>query len=96
MAKKDENGNALPLQQVNHHKVPARKWRNWPDICQRIFNNTYEQMVLNQPLFLHPKAAASRPEHWTTVAWNAAWTAADAAQQALKDISKGVGYAKAK
>lgn len=84
-----------PLQQVNKHKVPARKWKNWPDICQRVFNTTYDGMMIDQRLFLHPKAVPHTSEHWDTTAWNAAWTAADACQKALKDIVAGRGYAKA-
>lgn len=82
------------LQQVNKHKVPARKWNNWPDICQRVFNTTYDGMMIDQRIFLHPKALPHSDEYWTTTAWNAAWTAADACQKALKDIVAGVGYAK--
>lgn len=92
--KVDEDGNLMPLQQHNTHKVSARKWRNWPDICQRVFNETYECMLPNQSLFLHPKTAPVPDAQWSTTAWNAAWIAADACQKALKDITKGVGYAK--
>lgn len=91
----DEDGNLMPLQQPNRHNVPKRKWRNWPDICQRVFNDTYHSMLPNQDLFLHPKATPHDPAHWTTTAWNAAWIAADACQTALKAISKGEGYMKA-
>lgn len=82
------------LQQVNKHKVPARKWNNWPDIGQRVFNTTYDSMMIDQRIFLHPKALPHSDEYWKTTAWNAAWTAADACQKALKDITAGVGYAK--
>lgn len=83
-----------PLQQDNKHKVAVRKWRNWPDICQRVFNATYEDMVGNQDLFTHPKAGKVPDEQWNTTAWNAAWIAADSCQRALKDITKMKGYAK--
>ena len=84
-----------PLQQENTHKVSARKWRNWPDICQRVFNETFETMEQNQTLFLHPETPWQYGDKWRTTAWNAAWTAADACQHALKDIIKQKGYAKA-
>jgi len=93
MAKKDD-GLMKPLQQENHYRVAKRKWKNWPDICQRVFNETYESMMENQDLFMHPKAKGIEPAFWTTICWNAAWTAADSAQQALKDIIKMKGYAK--
>ena len=86
--------NLEPLQQVNKYKVAARKWRNWPDLCQRVFNDVYEMMHDNQTLFLHPKTAWVYEPQWKTTAWNAAWTAADATQKALKDIIACKGYAK--
>ena len=84
-----------PLQQINKHKVPLKKWKNWPDICQRVFNTTYDAMMIDQRIFLHPNAPSHGSNHWKTTAWNAAWTAADACQKALKDIIAGVGYAPA-
>lgn len=85
-----------PLQQTNHHKVGASQWRKWPDIAQRVFNATYEELLANQHLLLHPKADPSRDEYWKTTAWNAAWIAADNVVVALKDIEAGVGYAQVK
>lgn len=83
-----------PLQQVNIHRVNKRKWKNWPDICQRVFNETYETALENQDLYLHPKARREEKEIWLTTCWNFAWMAADACQKALKDIIKMKGYAK--
>lgn len=83
-----------PLQQVNTHKVNARKWKNWPDICQRVFNHTYELMRDNQRIYIHPKSAIIPDKQWSTTAWNAAWEAADMCQRALKDIIKQRGYAR--
>lgn len=81
-----------PLQQENTYKVVANKWRNWPDICQRVFNETYGVMFENPRLYAHPKAAQVPDSQWKTTCWNAAWTAADACQKALKDIIKAKGY----
>mgnify|MGYP001565342707 FL=1 len=74
--------------------MPAKQWSNWPDIAQRVFNEMYGTMVANQTLFLHPKTPWMYQEQWSTTSWNTAWTAADACQQALKDIIAGRGYAK--
>ena len=82
----------IPLQQENVHKVAAKKWKNWPDICQRVFNETYESMRDNQGLFIHPKSETIPHKQWETTAWNAAWIAADSCQKALKDIIKQRGY----
>jgi len=92
MAKKEDEGLVKPLQQANIYGVGKRKWKNWPDICQRVFNETFGVMQENQYLFLHPKADKHSVDHWRTTAWNAAWTAADSCQQALKDIIKQKGY----
>lgn len=80
------------LQQENKFNVPKSAWRKWPDVCQRVFNMTYEYMNGTPKAFVHPKAAAVPQEHWNTTAWNAAWIAADNTLQALKDIEAGVGY----
>jgi len=93
MAKEDkELGLKHPLQQENKFGVGARKWKNWPDICQRVFNETYYVMYHNQSMFMHPKGKENPDLHWKTTAWNAAWVAADACQQALKDIIAVKGY----
>lgn len=84
-----------PLQQRNKHKVAPKQWKGWPDIAQRVFNETYAVMLHNQYLFLHPKGRENLPEHWKTTAHNAAWEAADAVVKALDDIVEGRGYARA-
>lgn len=63
----------------NKHKVPVKMWNDWNNTARRVFNKTYERMRRDQSIFSHPKAAPMAKEHWTTVAWNAAWIAADAA-----------------
>jgi len=83
-----------PLQQDNVNKVPLKKWKNWPDIAQRVFNETHAYVLCNQNLFLHPKTRPVPELEWKTTAWNTAWIAADVCQQALKDIIAGRGYAK--
>lgn len=62
----------------NNHKVPLRHWRKWTPQARKVFNETYETMLENQELFLHPKQATVPQAQWKTTAWNAAWTAADA------------------
>lgn len=84
----------MKLQQENIYNVSKKKWRNWPDICQRVFNETFYAIRENQLIMIHPGAEEQNQRHWDTVAWNAAWLAADACQKGLKDIIKGKGYAK--
>lgn len=64
---------------ANPHKVMQSQWRKWNGTARRAFNSLYSFMMNNQRLFVHPKAAVVELEHWKTTAWNAAWSAADAA-----------------
>lgn len=63
----------------NIHKVNHRNWNKWGDIGQKVFNGTYELLKLNREIMLHPKTPRIPEDEWNTVAWNAAWLAADAA-----------------
>lgn len=65
---------------TNRHKVPAKQWKRWSDHARHVFNAVFAGMA-DQPLFLHPKATPAKREHWKTTRWNAAWTAADAADE---------------
>lgn len=67
------------MSESNNHKVPLKHWRKWTPQARKVFNETYETMLENQGLFLHPKQATVPQAQWKTTAWNAAWTAADAA-----------------
>jgi len=69
----------------NHFKVPLKQWRKWNAAERKVFNETHDEMLNNQKLFMHPKAAAIPMEHWKTIAWNAAWIAACAARDAHKN-----------
>lgn len=62
----------------NLYAVPLKQWRKWTPAARKVFNETFETMNDNQGLFQHPKTAAVPQAQWTTTAWNAAWTAADA------------------
>lgn len=84
---------ARPLQQVNCYGVSKSQWKKWPDLAQRVFNETYGTMLEDPGLFAHPAAKKVPTEQWSTTCWNAAWVAADACKRGLKDIIAGVGYA---
>lgn len=62
----------------NHYKVQKKKWDKWTKNARGIFNAVYSAMTRNQELFNHPKAEKLPKAQWRTVAWNAAWLAADA------------------
>jgi len=64
----------------NSNKVPRKQWLRWSEAARYVFNETYQTLVQSQKLFSHPKAKKMEDAHWDTVAWNAAWTAADATE----------------
>lgn len=67
----------------NEHKVPKKQWKKWNDHAQAVFNGTYADILrIGQTCFLHPdtiKRGLSQKE-FSAIAWNAAWLAADQAQ----------------
>jgi hypothetical protein len=64
----------------NVYRVPLKQWRKWGPGARQVFNEVYSSMTRGQDLFLHPKQEKMSRSHWRTTAWNAAWTAASAAQ----------------
>jgi len=69
----------------NLHNVQQRTWRKWSAVARHTFNELYSSMKKNQILFLHPKQGALTRQKWQTVAWNAAWVAADAIREYERD-----------
>lgn len=63
---------------LNPYKVPLKQWRRWNVEARMIFNYTHALMMGAQEMFVHPKAPMIKKDHWQTIAWNAAWIAADA------------------
>lgn len=61
---------------ANENQVPKKQWAKWSQPCRAMFNQLFGKMVKNPFLFNHPKACINEAE-WRTVAWNAAWMAAD-------------------
>lgn len=66
------------ISRANLYHVPGKTWREWTAQARSVFNLVYSTMRPNQKLFIHPKAPPASREHWSTVAWNAAWIAARA------------------
>jgi hypothetical protein len=73
---------------MNIYKVPKKAWNKWTTVQQLTFNNVYAAAIDDQELFIHPKADPCRQEYWDTTAWNMAWIAACAVQEALEEMSK--------
>lgn len=67
------------LTRSNPFKVPVKQWRKWDLKAKGTFNRLFDFMNRNPDLFAHPKAAKVERKYWKTVAWNAAWIAADIA-----------------
>lgn len=64
----------------NVHGVPKRQWRRWSAKARRVFNELHRLMG-DQSLFLPPKAKGLSRMQWDTTRWNAAWLAADLADE---------------
>lgn len=67
----------------NLYRVPKKQWRRWSMKARRAFNHLYGLMMRSPSLFRHPKAIRENAQHWKTTAWNSAWLAADAVDEAL-------------
>lgn len=63
---------------MNTYDVPKKQWEQWSPHVQGVFNIVYGAMIGDPWAYQHPKAERGKEEHWQTVAWNAAWTAANA------------------
>ena len=62
----------------NVNRVQKKQWSKWSKEARTIFNRCYKFFMKNHDVMNHPKATKQPKEHWKTVAWNAAWTAANA------------------
>lgn len=70
---------------TNENRVPVKQWRKWSSESKIVFNRVYEFCFNNPDLMLHPKQEKPKPLFWKTTAWNAAWIAADAVDDAIPD-----------
>ncbi len=65
----------------NPNKVPARLWKSFGRIGQKVFNETYDVTFnrMIQSNMIHPKQKVMPKEQWKTLCWNfschAAWSA---------------------
>lgn len=65
---------------INKNKVPKEQWDLWSNHARKVFNTVYHSMRPSmQFAFVHPQAAPIFKKHWETTRWNAAWEAAEAA-----------------
>jgi hypothetical protein len=60
----------------NVNKVPRVMWRKWSVDHRELFNRVYDAMK-QQDIFMHPDQFPMEIEHWDTIRWNAAFTAAE-------------------
>lgn len=68
--------------------VSNKQWKKWTFLQQCVFNDLFYTMINNQKLFLHPKVIPLEGKLWKTTAHNAAWEAAEAAGDGIKEIKK--------
>ncbi len=67
----------------NVNRVPKKQWSKWSKEAKAIFNRCYDFFMSNQGTVNHPKAPKLPFNQWKTVAWNAAWIAADACDDTI-------------
>lgn len=67
----------------NVNQVPKKQWQKWSTDAHRVFNDVYRFMLNNPEIVMHPAMPNPKPYHWKTVAWNAAWIAADATDDSV-------------
>lgn len=67
----------------NENRVPKKQWDKWTENARGIFNKAYDFLYYNQPLTTHPKTKKIPSNQWKTIAWNAAWIAADACDDTI-------------
>ncbi len=60
----------------NKFEVPKKQWKKWNDVEQQCFIDLYESMIEN-PWAYDPQLHMTYGEDWKTLAWNAAFMAAD-------------------
>lgn len=53
------------------------RWNKWSGQSQSMFRDMYEFIDANQTIFSHPKMIEMPKEYWNTIAWNAAYMAAE-------------------
>jgi hypothetical protein len=68
---------------ANKYRVPAKQWKRWSKAARAVFNRVYDFAYNNECLMTHPGQDAAKPVHWKTIAWNAAWIAADAVDDTI-------------
>lgn len=68
----------------NTYKVPKTQWRKWNQTARFVFNELFSAMKGNQWALTSPQQDKLTPKMWRTVAWNAAWLAADAVRNFRK------------
>lgn len=70
----------------NRNRVPQKQWWKWSVPARQVFNRVYTFMMRNPDMMNHPSQPRMKPFHWKTVAWNAAWIAADAVDDSLPTV----------
>lgn len=86
-----------PAAVKNAARVPLKQWRRWGSKARNAFNYLYFLMMKDPGMFKYPGAIKENPRHWKTTAWNVAWLAADAVEDAVRGpkIKRGTPVARA-
>ena len=67
----------------NLYNVNRKDWKKWSDIAKKTFNKVFDFAIEHPNILLHAKQEKPKARHWKVLAWNFAWIAADAVDDAL-------------
>jgi hypothetical protein len=65
----------------NIYKVKPSQWKKWGELRRHVFNETYADLLDQSVINSNPKTKKLDDAHWAIVAWNAAWLAAEKAEE---------------
>lgn len=62
----------------NRYAVQSKRWNKWSRAARSTFNDVFRLLLNQETANSAPDAPTVPREAWRTIAWNAAWIAADA------------------
>lgn len=71
---------------ANKYGVPLKTWRRWVVAGRHVFNNTHEEIEsMGRVFYPVTMMPAFTPESHKIIAWNAAWSAAEAVTRLARE-----------
>lgn len=73
----------------NVNRVPKKAWARWSKMARAVFNETYHAVFRGWDHLAPESLQATKAQARKVLAWNSAWMAADAADDASAKLSIG-------